>query len=62
MAVNSDTPMGQISLDKIMNGNYASSTGASETNNNITDSSNTTSNQNENYIKKVKEHILDMLF
>ena len=54
LAVNSDTPMGQISYDKIMNGNYASSTGASESNNSVTDNSNTTSNQNENYIKKVK--------
>lgn len=54
LAVNSDTPMGQISYDKIMAGDYASSTGASESNNSISDSSNTQSNQNENYIKKVK--------
>lgn len=54
LAVNSDTPMGQISYDKIMNGNYASSTGASESNNSVTDNSNTTSNQNENYTKRVK--------
>lgn len=54
LAVNSDTPMGQISLDKIMSGKYASSTGASESTNTVTDSSNTNSNQNENYIKKVK--------
>lgn len=54
LAVNSDTPMGQISYDKIMAGDYASSTGASESNNSISDSSNTQSNQNENYVKKVK--------
>ena len=46
LAVNSDTPMGQISYDKIMNGDYASSTGASESTNNLSDSSETTSNQN----------------
>ena len=50
LAVNSDTPQGQISYDKIMNGNYASSTGASETNNSISDKSTTESNQNENYL------------
>lgn len=54
LAVNSDTPQGQISYDKIMNGNYASSTGASETNNSISDNSTTESNQNENYLKRVK--------
>lgn len=54
LAVNSDTPMGQISLDKIMSGKYASSTGASESTNNLSDSSETSSNQDENYIKKVK--------
>ena len=54
LAVNSDTPQGQISYDKIMEGKYASTTGASESTNNITDSSNTSSNQNECYTKKVK--------
>lgn len=54
LAVNSDTPMGQISIDKIMSGKYASSTGASESSNNLSDSSETSSNQDENYIKKVK--------
>lgn len=54
LAVNSDTPMGQISLDKIMSGKYASSTGASESNTNMNDSTETSSNQNENYTKKVK--------
>ena len=54
LAVNSDTPQGQISYDKIMEGKYASTTGASESTNNITDSSNTSSNQNEFYTKKVK--------
>lgn len=54
LAVNSDTPMGQISYDKIMDGKYASSTGASESNNSISDNSDTSSNQDENYVKKVK--------
>ena len=52
LAVNSDTPQGQISKQAILTGEYASSTGASESTSNINDSSNT-SNE-EAYTKKVK--------
>lgn len=52
LTVNSDTPQGQISKSAILNGSYASSTGANETENNITDSSNSKGNQN--YTKSVK--------
>lgn len=41
--VNSDTPQGQISKTNILNGSYASSTGASETESNITDETSTSS-------------------
>ena len=52
LAVNSDTPQGQINKEDILNGNYATSTGASESTSNINDNSNTSND--ENYIKKVK--------
>lgn len=52
LTVNSDTPMGQISKSDILKGKYASSTGANETENNITDSSNAQGNQS--YKKSVK--------
>lgn len=52
LTVNSDTPQGQISKANILNGNYASSTGANETQNDITDSSNSKGNQS--YKKTVK--------
>lgn len=39
LTVNSDTPQGHISKSGILSGDYASSTGANETENNITDSS-----------------------
>ena len=52
LTVNSDTPQGQISKQAILDGSYASSTGANETDNNITDNSNSSGNQN--YTKKVK--------
>ena len=52
LTVNSDTPQGQISKANILNGSYASSTGANETENNITDSSNAEGKQS--YTKKVK--------
>ena len=44
--VNSDTPQGQINKNDILNGSYASSTGADE--------SDASSTSNEEYIKKVK--------
>ena len=52
LTVNSDTPMGQINKGDILKGKYASSTGANETENNITDSSNAQGSQT--YKKSVK--------
>lgn len=52
LTVNSDTPQGQISKSQILQGRYASSTGANETENNIQDQSNI--NGTENYVKKTK--------
>ena len=52
LAVNSDTPHGQISKEDILNGTYATSTGASESTSNINDNSNTSNA--ENYTKRVK--------
>ena len=52
LSVNSDTPQGQISKSSILSGDYASNTGASETESEIND--NTTSNTDETYTKKVK--------
>ena len=56
LSVNSDTPQGQISKANILAGNYASNTGASETESSISDeSSNSSSNTtDETYSKKVK--------
>lgn len=52
LTVNSDTPQGQISKSSILNGSYASSTGANETENNVSDNS---SNQGqETYQKTTK--------
>lgn len=52
LAVNSDTPQGQISKSAILSGEYASSTGASESTSNIEDNSN--SSNEEEYTKRVK--------
>lgn len=52
LAVNSDTPQGQISKQDILNGTYATSTGASESTSNIND--NSTSSNSEEYTKRVK--------
>ena len=52
LAVNSDTPQGQISKEDILSGSYATSTGASESTSNIND--NSTSSNNEEYTKRVK--------
>ena len=54
LSVNSDTPQGRISKTSILNGDYASNTGASETESNITDTTSNTSNTDETYTKKVK--------
>lgn len=55
--INSDTPQGQISKTDILNGAYASSTSASETEASINDSTNTSnegsSNTDESYSKRM---------
>ena len=52
LTVNSDTPQGQISKDAILQGSYASSTGANETEGNMNDNTDTQASQN--YTKNVK--------
>ena len=54
LSVNSDTPQGQITKANILNGNYASNTGASETESTISDSSTNSNNTDETYTKTVK--------
>ena len=54
LGVNSDTPQGQISKSAILNGAYASSTGATESDTTINDSTDTSSNSKENYTKNIK--------
>ena len=54
LSVNSDTPQGQISKTNILNGTYASNTGASETESTISDTSSNSTNTDETYSKKVK--------
>ena len=54
LSVNSDTPQGQISKSAILNGSYASSTGANETESNISDTSSNTGSGAEQYTKKIK--------
>ena len=52
LSVNSDTPQGQINKQQILQGQYASNTGASETESTISD--NTSNNTDETYSKRVK--------
>lgn len=52
LTVNSDTPQGQISKSAILQGQYASSTGANETANSVDDTS--TNNGTQDYKKKIK--------
>ena len=54
LSVNSDTPQGQITKANILAGNYASNTGASETESSISDTTSNSSNTDETYSKKVK--------
>ena len=54
LGVNSNTPQGQISKSSILQGQFASSTSATENEANINDTTNTTSNTNEEYTKRVK--------
>ena len=52
LTVQSDTPQGQINKNSILQGSFASSTGANESENAMTDSSATTGNQT--YTKRMK--------
>ena len=56
LGVNSDTPQGQIDKQEILKGKYATTTGASENESSINDTTNTnsTSNTGEEYTKRVK--------
>jgi hypothetical protein len=54
LSVNSDTPQGEINKNEILSGKYASNTGASETQSNISDNTTNTSNTDETYTKRVK--------
>ena len=54
LTVNSDTPQGQINKADILQGKYASSTGASENENVINDNSTNEGEGKENYIKRVR--------
>ncbi len=52
LSVSSDTPEGQINKQEILNGKYASSTGASETESSIQDTTNTENEGSSNTIEK----------
>lgn len=54
LTVNSDTPQGQISKAAILNGTYASSTGANEATNSTTDSTTAGGNGTQNYTKTTR--------
>lgn len=56
LTVNSDTPQGQINKQEILNGKYATNTGAGESTNTDTTTTNTNENKttNEDYSKNVK--------
>lgn len=56
LSVNSDTPQGQINKTDILNGKYASNTGASETESQIQDSTTTKSSGNNSTIEKFTRH------
>ena len=54
LVVSSNTPQGQISKQKILEGDYASSTSANENEAEITDTTTTQGNTREEYLKRVK--------
>ena len=56
LGVNSDTPQGQINKQSILNGQYASSTGANENESQVTSDSETSNSSNtaESYSKRIK--------
>lgn len=57
--VNSDTPQGQINKQQILNGKYASTTGASETESQITDNTDTTTDNNANVENEGKAQTIE---
>lgn len=54
LTVNSDTPQGQISKTNILKGQYASSTGANESENQVKDQSSNDGKGTEDYVKTTK--------
>ena len=52
--MNSDTPQGQISKSAILQGNYATSTSASETDSTMNDVSENSGDGREHYIKRTR--------
>lgn len=54
LSVNSDVPQGQINKTAILNGTYASNTGASETESSISDTSSNSNETDETYSKRVR--------
>lgn len=54
LAINSDTPQGQINKADILAGNYATTTQGNESETTVTDNSNSTSNGTENYTKTTR--------
>ena len=54
LSISSDTPQGQINKEEILEGKYATNTGASETNSNIQDTTTNRNNTDETYSKRVK--------
>lgn len=54
LTVSSDTPQGQINKSDILQGKYASSTGANENENNISDATSSTGSGLEQYTKQTK--------
>lgn len=54
LGVNSDTPQGEINKANILAGKYASTTGATENETSVEDSTSTSSSQEEEYTKRVK--------
>lgn len=53
LTVNSDTPQGQISKSAILSGSYASSTGANESTNTVTDSTSNTGSGTDSHTKTI---------
>ena len=55
--INSDTPQGEINKENILNGNYATSTSASETESNINDETKTTSSMTNKNTEEFVRHL-----